>query len=375
MAEPTEADELTPMGHVVRPGVADAEADAPALDALVSSGNYRGLAAVLPYLDLSREQRTAVRALCTYASSIVDMDAEDWLNLGGVPADLLQVVHAAHMPQRPDEPARGGLASLVPTYGLFLEALGARWRNHDLLGVLAVVHLMGEYLPLLAWESVLGHAADPRLLPRDVGGEGSRWGLDIHTEEGRMCDHSPSIRGSLRTAARVGFPERNGGSEQAARAWLAYLDRDHSRVSGALAQCGTHPDEGRPSVGRECRTPCSVWLRHEPDQRADLADRLSLAAAYVDGPLVALRHAAPVGHGFGVPDTTEIQGAWQETWAALTRGWSERVNPMEGLVVPASPAEPLGGLSLFLTHVAGRPVATLGVLSRVDGLIAGLVQT
>lgn len=348
----------------------------PALDALLETRNYAGIRVIIPYLDLSADNRRLGEALCTYGSSVVDMDAEDWGELHGVPEELLAAVRQAHMPQVSDDPDRGALKSLAPTYGLFLESLYTRWLQDDFFGALAVLHLMGEYLPLLAWESMLGHAADPRLMPRDVGGVGSRWGSDQHEPEGRRCDHSPTIRGALRVALRIGFPERNGGPIQAGKAWLAYLDRDHARVSGALAQCGTHRDQGRPDVGRECRDPCSVWLRHDQPAREDLADRLALAGVYVEGPLVALRHAAPVGHGFGVPDREEILAAWQRGWQQLTKPWSGRPNPMDGLSIEqcAAKGEPLPGIARFLSVVAGRPIEPIGVLARVDELLAAVVQ-
>jgi hypothetical protein len=44
-----------------------------------------------------------------------------------------------------------------------------------------------------------------------------------------------------------------------------------------------------------------------------LAERGRLALAYADSPIVRLRHAAPVGHGLGVPSPAEVTGAWDRS--------------------------------------------------------------
>ena len=100
---------------------------------------------------------------------------------------------------------------------------------------------------------------------------------------------------------------------------------------------------------------------------ADLGARTALVAAYVESPVVALRHSAPVGHGFGVPDPEEVGAAWAETWAKLTRPWESGHNPLAAVEPEAGP---LPGLAAFLSAVAGRDVVPLGVLDEVDRHLA-----
>lgn len=336
-----------------------------AVGALLHNRFYAALGAVIPTLPLPAADRAAASGLAYFARRVLELDAEDFDRLSGVPEPLLAAVRAAHVPQRQDDPDRGALGTLLPTYRLFLEVLATRWTRGDLANVLVILHLIGEYLPLLAWEPVLGHAGDPQRLAAAVGGAASRWGSEPGTEEGRRCDHSPSLRGALRDALRLtAVPQDQHGAQR----WKRYLDRDHSRVSGALAQCANHPTEGRREVGRVCRQPCSVWTRVPTAAAADLGDRMALVAVYVDSPVVALRHAAPVGHGFGVPDPEEIGAAWAETWAKLVRPWESGRNP---LASAAPEPGPLPGLSAFLSAVAGRDVVPLGVLDEVDRHLAG----
>ncbi|CAN5261566.1 hypothetical protein BH20ACT5_BH20ACT5_25370 [soil metagenome] len=322
---------------------------------LVRERRYAAIEAITPYLPgLDGPARTDIIGLCRFAIEVLELDAEDFDTLRGVPPDLLAMVQRAHIPKRPDAADRGALTSLVPTYRLFLEVLAVRWDRGELSSVLAVVHLISEYLPLLAWEPVLGHAGDPARLGTAVAGPGSRWGTDD-----RECDHPPAIRRALRSALEL-------PAEDTER-WDRYLDRDHSRVSGALGQCASHARRGRPEPTRTCTDPCSVWTRLEPSLAQDLERRMTLVGVFANSPVLALRHAAPVGHGFGVPDRRELLEDWEETWARLTRPWADGVNPLAG--VPAA-GEPLPGLASFLSVVAGIELTPLGVLDRVDELLA-----
>ena len=367
------------------------------VDALPANGSYRGLRAILPVLDMQPQQRKAVQGLCDYAVSVLDLDAEDWGEIAGVPDDLRAAAAAAHVPQDPNAADRGALQTLTPAFAIMLEIVGVRRRQGDLAGVLMVCHIMSEYLPLLAWEPHLGHAADPPRMADHVTREGSLWGVDRDDPRSRKCAHSPSIRGSLRELIRVGRPHKEWTAEEHQRIWREYLDRDHSWVSGALATCGLIDGDGRPRSLRACDGKCAVW-NDLPGDKDDLVDRLAIAGLFVESPLIALRHAAPVGHGFGVPSASELSHAWEKTWAQLTAPWSGGRNPLAPGANPASEpgnqsqanlkvaqhgqptskrktgrpgadGEPLAGLAAMVSAVAGREIAPTTIFTEIDALV------
>ena len=243
----------------------------------------------------------SVAGLCAFGQRVLDLDAEDFgipEAEGEVPAELLDRARASRMPQTPRERPRGALASLRPAYRLLLEVIAIRWDRRDMAALVAAVHIAGEYLPMLAWEPVLGHAGDPALIGASVDGEGSRFGVPIERGSPRMCDHTRPERAACERTLRV--------SREPGPGWRAYLDRQHSQVASALGDCAYR-----------CRTPCTVVTRLDDVVRADLADRCRLAADFTDGALVKLRHAAPVGHGFGVPSPEEVQAAWRRARTSL----------------------------------------------------------
>lgn len=331
---------------------------------------YAGLGVITPYLPgLDADDRQVVLGLCRFAERVIELDAEDFATLRGVPAPLLAMVRGAHMPNEPRAADRGALRSLVSTYRLFLEVLHVRWARREQSSVLAVLHLMAEYLPLLVWEEVLGHAGDPLRLAELTDVPGSRWGTDS-----RACDHPPGLRRLLRRATMI--------TEQDEEQWERYLDREHSRVSAALGQCASHHVPGRAEPSRVCRRPCSLWTQL-PAPQADLIERrMTLAATFTSSPVLALRHAAPVGHGFGVPSRAELQEEWRATWVELTAAWVGSTNPfvvpLEGpdhpVVASSLAAGPLPGLAEFLSCVAGVAITPLGVLDEVDALLSEHLQ-
>ncbi|MDQ3466462.1 MAG: hypothetical protein M3500_17660 [Actinomycetota bacterium] len=322
---------------------------------LLSRRRYAAIDAITPYLpDVDAGARAEVRGLCRFAVRLLELDAEDFASSTRVPPQLSAVVGSAHIPATPLQPDRGALGSLRPTYQLFLEVLAVRWERGELTNVLAILHLMAEYLPLLAWEPLLGHAGDPARLGLAVRGEGSRWATGDP-----KCDHPPALRRSLRTVLHI--------VDQDDEQWQRYLDRDHSRVSAALGQCASHPTRGRPDPGRLCTTPCTVWNRLDPERAEDLECRMTLVGLFVDSPVLALRHAAPVGHGFGVPDRAELLEQWRVTWARLSGPWEGSRNPLHEA---KTHDKPLPGLEAFLSVVAGTTLQPLGVLDQVDALLA-----
>lgn len=341
--------------------------DAALLRPLVSGHWYDALAAVLDAeiaAGATDPSLAAARDLAVAARRVLDLDAEDF---GSIAASFPQVqwrddLNGACFPQHPRDPQRGALASLVPLYELMLEVLDLRALRAEPLQVVVTAHLIGEYLPQLAWESTLGHGGDPLRLRDQVG---ERWGSDDPS-----CAHGPGLRTTARRAVHACTGDVAG--------YTAYLDRYHSRQGEALAVCAMHhgaTEAGeRPDVGDTCPRPCAWVLRGDRHQQRDLDARVRLALIYQSSPIVGLRHHAPVGHFFGVPSAAEISAAWLATWERLVRPWPDGANPLSHGAVPgcAEPREALPGMSNLVSAVAGRTIGPGRLLRHIGGEIAGL---
>ncbi len=295
--------------------------------------------------------------LAVAAKRVLDLDAEDYWPISREfpQRRWAEELGAACFPLEPRSPQRGALASLVPLYRLMLEVLDLRALRHEPLQVVVTAHLIGEYLPQLAWESTLGHAGDPLRMDEYVG---ERWGTDD-----RSCPHNSA----LRTTAKRSLNAANG--DQAG--FTAYLDRFHSRLGSALAMCAMNHETiaagERPDVAGTCAAPCRWAVRGELADRRDLDARVRLALLYRDSPVVALRHHAPVGHFFGVPSTSEISEAWLRTWTRVSAPWPDGSNPLAaGGGGAPEPGEALPGMSALVSAVAGRTVGP-GTLIRDIG--------
>lgn len=326
------------------------------VDALLEEYRFGGIEAIAAILDLPGAARHRVEQLAHAGDRLLELDAEDFAQLaadGHLPATVVERVRAAQFPRDPAAADRGSLASLVPLHELMLEALAVRWLRREPTHVVVLMHLLAEYLPLLAWESVLGHAGDPMRLTAFVEVEGSRWG------QRDRCDHTRAHRsGAVRVA---------GAARGDAATWSVYLDHYHSRVSEALARCAARPGGGRPAVAGTCRRPCTVWTQLPAATRDELGARVHLARMFADSPVVELRHHAPVGHFFGVPSPEEILDAWERTWRRLARRWADGANPLTGnhRRRRRDNPEPLLGLSMLVSVIAGRPVRAGSVLRTI----------
>nr|WP_240948371.1 hypothetical protein [Planosporangium mesophilum] len=283
---------------------------------------------------LTTRQAAQVQQLCAFGQRLLDLDAEDFgrvdatvgastdtsvadlVSGDAVPSPLTRRARASRMPRSTDERPAGALDSLVPAYRLLLEVIAARWARRETAALVAAVHITSEYAPLLAWEPVLGHAGDPRRLLPFVTVPGSRFG-----RRDPDCAHNKADQAG---AARLLRLTRGGDLSD-------YLDRQHSNVAHALGVCAG-----------DCAAPCAV-MRQVPDAD-DLPARARLALAYADTEFVRLRHAAPVGHGFGVPSPAEVMDAWQRS--------------REKLGGPARRDDgfPLPGLASLFGHLAGTPI-------------------
>ncbi|NUR89318.1 MAG: hypothetical protein HOY71_34985 [Nonomuraea sp.] len=286
-----------------------------------------------------------VAHVCEFGHRLLSLDAEDFAaEAKAVPADLKRQARACHMPQTPREQPRGALESLRPVYGLLLEVIAIRWARRELSPLIAAVHIASEYLPLLAFEPQLGHAGDPARWPEGLSAPGSRFGVIGD----RDCDHTKSEQSATNRTLRV--------AQEPPEGWRAYFDRQHSQVAGALAVCVA-----------TCRNPCTAmdWIAPEP--RADLGTRARTALAFADTPLVRLRHAAPVGHGFGVPSEEEVLDAWERSRAHLDK------NPV-GSAALQDDGFPLPGLPSLFSAVATAPIVPARLLHGVSEYVVKLLE-
>ncbi|SDG31335.1 hypothetical protein SAMN05421505_103147 [Sinosporangium album] len=311
------------------------------LIALAQRFAFGDLGALAPRVLADAEQIVDV---CEFGQRLLSLDAEDFAaEARSVPVSLKRRARACHMPQAPREQPRGALASLKPAYSLLLEAIAVRWHRRELSPMIAAVHIASEYLPLLAFESVLGHAGDPARWPDGLNARASRFGVIGERE----CDHTKAEQSAANRTLRVAGERPEG--------WRAYFDRQHSQVAGALATCAA-----------ACRRPCTAMHWVPPAARDDLTTRARVALAFAETSLVRLRHAAPVGHGFGVPSPEEVLDAWTRSRASLDK------NPV-GHAVTTEDGFPLPGLPSLISAVAGAEVRPASLLADVSAHLATLL--
>lgn len=300
-----------------------------------------------------------IRLLCSFGQRLIDLDAEDFgmpertgdpeVDAYRVPEPLLARARASRMPQSAKERSRGALRTLRPAYALLLEVIEARWQRREMAALVAAVHIAAEYLPLLAWEPVLGHAGDPALLPASVSGQDSRFGISGGQSRPRDCSLTRPQQSAAERALRVAREPGPG--------WRNYLDRQHSTVASALCTCAV-----------SCRTPCSVVTRLNPDVLDALTERCRLAHEFAEGALVRLRHAAPVGHGFGVPNPEEVCDAWARTRTSLGR------LPLGQRVSGEVAGYPLPGLPEVFSAASGHEITPDTLLRDVAHRIVGIIE-
>lgn len=302
--------------------------------------------------------------LAVAGKRVLDLDAEDFGDIakGFQDRAWAKRLASACFPLEPRDEERGALESLIPLYELMLEVLNLRSRRHEPLQVVVTAHLIGEYLPQLAWESTFGHAGDPLLMAQSVG---ERWGSDDPE-----CPHGSAARATARRSLNACNGDVAG--------YTAYLDRFHSRLGPTLAVCAmnhaTISAGERPDVGDTCPEPCKWALRGTMAQRKDLDGRVRLALTYRDSAIVALRHHAPVGHFFGVPSVGEISEAWLRTWDRVSQEWPDGSNPLIHADWKVSAVdEALPGMSALVSAVAGQPVSAGTLIQDIGNDVADAV--
>jgi len=254
---------------------------------------------------LTPEARS-IEALTLFGRRLLRLDLEDIAlsdrpDLAGIlDEDLARLGRRLNFPRQAAAPERGPLGRPLELVSQLLESLSVRWDRSQVLHVMALIHLLGEYLGHLAWSGVLGDGADPMALPGHVKGAHSLWG-DL---DDRRCGHG---RAQKKLALRIlrAEPARSD------RAWVRFLRSDYSRVGDLLSVCATR-DSGRAWNGRvrNCDAPCSVWTRLDQRTQLEMEKRMEIVRWYTRSPLLQLRHSAPVGHFFGVPTRDEIEEQW-----------------------------------------------------------------
>jgi hypothetical protein len=301
------------------------------VEALCHRYAFGDVRALLPMLELAPHDLRRLQRLCLFGQRLLDLDAEDFdmadAEAGGPQYTMLvERARECRMPQEPRERHRGALTTLLPAYRLLLEVLQARHTRHDMAGLVATAHIMAEYLPLLAWEVPWGHAADPGRIVDDVTGGDSRFGMHDPS-----CCHNRSDRSAAAKVLRIHMAPGEG--------WRTYLDRQHSNVAHAMGVCAA-----------DCRQQCDVVTRLSLPEQELVNERCTVALAFGDSSLIRLRHAAPVGHGFGVPSVQEVAATWEHTREVMSNrgGLAEMVRNEDGFCLP--------GLPSMISAIAGTSI-------------------
>ncbi len=103
------------------------------------------------------------------------------------------------MPQSPTKRTAARSARYDRRSRLLLEVIAVRWMRREMSALVAALHIASEYLPMLIWEPVLGHAGDPARMVESVGGAGSLLGRlrqpRLSTHETREVRGRAGLRG------------------------------------------------------------------------------------------------------------------------------------------------------------------------------------
>lgn len=282
------------------------------------------------------EAHRKIRSLAKLGEAVLNIDAHDfesWLSDDDISQQIKDQLQSRAWPMHINETPVGPLSSLVPTFELLLEVFEIRVLKGDVTMGLSILHLMTEYLPLLGWEQQLGHAGNPKQLAEYLNQTGSMWQTDL-------CPLNRQQRKAIADASNAG---------KSARDWNTYLRDTHSRVAAALSICGGVPNpKSEVSGQRTCRTSCAI--RKENTQ---LSWAMVLTRRLRDSAVLTLRHDAPVGHFFAVPQEPQILASWETTWQGLLADRDEApafANPLRNLTRTGA----LAGLPELLGVVAGK---------------------
>jgi hypothetical protein len=256
------------------------------------------------------------RQVCIVGMDVMQLDAEEFgrhaTTCSALPHGLANDLNKCSWPNRMQERDSNALDDLAPTYCLLLELVDIKLRRRDWNDVLALIHLMSEYLGLLVWQSTLSHGGRPNLLA-------SRFSLQVSRprtrEQCALDDNEYRLMETLQSPLITDNDLRK------------YLHGQHSRVSEMLVTCGGAPGGVNAGTKGACRRPCSVVTGPADDlaesDRRSLALRSTLARIFAQSDLVTMRHTSPVGHFFAVPGANDISSAWRTTRMKLNRALDE----------------------------------------------------
>ncbi len=284
------------------------------------------------------EVHAKIRNLARLGEAVLNVDTHDfesWCQDEQIPQYIRDELALRIWPMKMQDQAVGAFQSLIPTYELLLEVFETRILKGDISMGLSIIHLMTEYLPLLGWEKELGHAGNPKQLSEYLSQPDSMWQTDA-------CPLNRQQRKAFANVLTANESQKN---------WRIYLRDNHSRTATSLAICAGVPSPVSEVSGqRTCRTPCSIRKGNK-----DLAWSMVLVRRLKESSLLTLRHDAPVGHFFSVPQEPEILASWETTWQGLIADRDEAPRAQN----PLCSVTRTGAL-------AGFP-ELLGVVAGVDG--------
>ncbi len=284
------------------------------------------------------EIHAKIRNLARLGEAVLNVDTHDfesWCQDDQIPQHIRDDLALRTWPLKMQDEATGALHSLIPTFELLLEVFETRILKGDISMGLSIIHLMTEYLPLLGWEQELGHAGNPKQLSQYLLQKDVMWQNDD-------CPLNRQQRKAFESVITANDSQKN---------WSIYLRDNHSRVAASLSVCAGVPNPiSEVSGQRTCRTPCAIRKGN-----TDLAWAMVLVRRLKDSSLLTLRHDAPVGHFFSVPQESEILASWESTWQGLIADRDEAPAPQN----PLRSVTRTGAL-------AGFP-ELLGIVAGLDG--------
>lgn len=200
----------------------------------------------------------------------------------------------------------GAWDDLAPLHAYLLELAEHRVATGDVTGLLAVLYLSGEFMTHLAWQGVLGHAADPLRIGQLAALPGSLWGAERCPTSTRDREPWKAARRTTRWS-RAQAPDLAGGERGFTVGELA------GRLGRQLQTCATRtPPRGGPADRSVfCREDsCGVWATLGAGDRRRLATAARLVVAAKTSSLFKLRNTSPAGHFFATPPPDLVVHRW-----------------------------------------------------------------
>lgn len=304
------------------------------------------------------EVHAKIRNLARLGEAVLNVDTHDfesWCQDDQIPQHIRDDLALRTWPLKMQDEATGALHSLIPTFELLLEVFEIRILKGDISMGLSIIHLMTEYLPLLGWEQELGHAGNPKQLGQYLLQQDAMWQTDD-------CPLNRQQRKAFQSAITANESQKN---------WNIYLRDNHSRVAASLSVCAGVPNPiSEVSGQRTCRTACAIRKGN-----TDLAWAMVLVRRLKDSSLLTLRHDAPVGHFFSVPQEPEILASWESTWQGLIADRDEAPasqNPLRSITRTGA----LAGFPELLGIVAGQdgPMRPSNLVTKIATEIKALIE-